>query len=129
MIGPSHSFSSSVPPFHPLGNGTVEHGLSQRNTPWNVKGTFSLKALADKVLERNKERNKRGTIVLIPVPRASSSLSACGTNAQGVCDADQRELLYMFNERAAIRKYDAGFPREEAERLTRIDIEANQTIC
>jgi len=57
MIVPSHHSLSSVPPFHPLGNGTVEHGLSQRNTPWNVNGTISLKTLENKVLEMNKERN------------------------------------------------------------------------
>ena len=28
---------------------------------------------------------------------------------------------YEFQERAAIREYDGNMPREEAERLTRID--------
>lgn len=59
MIFPSHS--SLVPLFHSLESGTVEQNQDLWNTQWNVGGTGSLKALATKALERNKDWNKHGT--------------------------------------------------------------------
>ena len=36
---------------------------------------------------------------------------------------------YAFHERAAIREFDAGFSREEAERLARRDITGHHSGC
>jgi len=36
------------------------------------------------------------------------------------------EITYLFNERASILEFDAGFPRSEAERLAKIDVEARE---
>ena len=79
---PFHSSSlpsspSLVPPFHSLGNGTVEQEQVMRNTQWNTAGTSSLKALANKVLERNKDRNKFGTEALKFVPLPEITLFHC----------------------------------------------------
>lgn len=40
-----------------------------------------------------------------------------------------QEELELFNERAAIREYDANKTREEAERLAREDVEAYRHKC
>ncbi len=95
MIFPSHP--SSVPPFHSLRSGTVEQNQAMRNTLGNTDGTNSLKALANKVLERNRERNKQGTRVLKPVPPMPQSSSACGTNAKVDCKSEADNFLYEFN--------------------------------
>ena len=120
MIVPSHP--PTVPLFHSLESGTVEHEPNQRNERWNTSGTASLKALAHKVLERNKEWNKPGTEALKPVPPLPQSASACGTSIQAV---EQSAFCYELEERAAIMEYDGGLPREEAERMARVDIEEN----
>lgn len=111
MIFPSHP--SSVPPFHPLGNGTVEQTLNQRNSPRNMDGTFSLKALANKVLERNKERNTYGTKVLKPVPHPDQPVPLRGTNLEPTCVPQYDDLSYAFEERAAIMEYEGALTREK----------------
>lgn len=42
---------------------------------------------------------------------------------------DQNDLLELFNERAAIREYDANKTRQEAERLARQDVETYRHQC
>ena len=37
-------------------------------------------------------------------------------------------LIEMFNERAAILEYEAGFPRSEAERRAKIETESTETF-
>lgn len=122
------SHSSSVPLFHFLQSGTMEHVRNQRNIEWNTSRTLSLKVLAIKALERNEERNKRETKDLKSVPPMPQSSSACGTNTEVDCKAEADDLLYKFNERAAILEYEGGFMREEAERLARTTIEEQHRI-
>lgn len=109
--------NSSVPPFQSLGRGTVEHELCPWNSEGNTAGTFSLKALALKALERNEGWNKWGTTAPNLVPRGCPDSSACGTGIDANGATENDDLLYEFNERAAILEYEAGFMREEAERL------------
>ncbi len=120
MTFPSHS--SSVPPFHSLGNGTVEQTLNHRNSSRNVNGTSSLKTLANKVLERNKQGNNPGTAASKAVPHLDQNVPLHGTNLETNC-AQYDDLSYAFEERAAIMEYDGGLTRQEAERRARIDIE------
>ena len=115
MIFPSHS--SPVPPFHSLESGTMEQTLNQRNSPRNMGGTFSLKALASKVLEQNKERNNPGTAASKSVPPRPQSSSACGTNAEVDCKGEADNFLNEFNEHAAIMEYEGVLTREKAEKL------------
>jgi hypothetical protein len=80
-------------------------------------GTFSLKALANKVLEQNKKGNKPGTAAsksVLPMPQSSS---ACGTNAEVGCKDEADNFLYEFNERAAIMEYEGVLTREKTEKL------------
>ena len=133
----------------------MEQGLHQWNAHWNTAGTLSLKALANKVLERNKGWNKYGTGALNSVPRpdqtvplggtvgtvgvsgapgmpgvsgtpgASVMPGTSGTDPEADFSSQQEALSYEFEERAAIMEYDGGLTREEAERLARIDREEN----
>ena len=97
------TFSShhpSVRLFHSLGSGTMKQTLNQRNSPRNMGGTFSLKALANKVLERNKQRNKYGTMVLKSVPPMLQSSFSCGTNGLlSVSRPIHHETLYEIKNR------------------------------
>jgi hypothetical protein len=124
MISPSPSFSSpssSVPPFHSLGNGTVEQDQAMRNTQWNTVGTSSLKVLANKVLERNKDRNKSGTEALKSVPLSDQTVPLRGTNS-GADDATQYDALsYEFEERLAIAEYDGQQTPLQAQRIAYLD--------
>ena len=123
---PFHSSSlpsspSLVPPFHSLGNGTVEQDRVLRNTQWNTTGTSSLKALANKVLERNKDRNKPGTEALKSVPLPDQPVPPNGTNS-GADDATQYDALsYEFEERLAIAEYDGQQTPLQAQRIAYLD--------
>lgn len=119
MISPSHP--SSVPLFHSLGNGTVEQTLNQRNSPRNMGGTFSLKALANKVLVRNKERNIYGTRVLKPVPHPDQSVPLRGTNLEVNCKGQADNFLYDFEERLAIAEIDGHQIPLQALRIAYLD--------
>jgi hypothetical protein len=115
MIFPSHP--SSVPLFHSLGNGTVEQTFNQLNSPWNIGGTNSLKALANKVLERNKEWNTYGTMTSKSVPPPDQSVPLRGTNAEVGCKGETDNFLYEVNERTAIMEYEGVLTREKTENL------------
>lgn len=145
MIAPSHS--SPVPPFHSLESGTVEQDQDLRNTQWNTTGTVSLKGLANKVLERNKDQNKPGTAVSKSVPSPDQPVLLCGTkNKEKVFPAeketstdkidrfemtanmsvlsvpsrdpfDKESLLYDFEERLAIAEHDGQQSPSQAERI------------
>ena len=123
---PFHSSSlpsspSLVPPFHSLGNGTVEQDHTLRNTQWNTAGTSSLKALANKVLERNKDRNKLGTEALKSVQLPDQTVPPNGTNS-GADDATRYDALsYEFEERAAIAEYDGQQSPLQAQRIAYLD--------
>ena len=121
MIFPSHSSFVPVPLFHSLGNGTVEQTLNQRNSSRNISGTFSLKTLANKVMERNKKRNNPGTTASKPVPPMSQSSIACGTNAEVDCKLETDNVLYDFEERLAIAEYDGHQTTTQAERIAYLD--------
>jgi hypothetical protein len=110
------SHSSSVPPFHSLESGTVEQTLNQRNNLRNVNGTFSLKALANNVLERNKQGNKPGTAASKSVPPMPQSSTACGTNAEVGCKVETN-ILDDFEERLAIAEYDGHQSPFQAQRI------------
>lgn len=119
MIFPSPS--SSVPPFHSLGNGTVEQDHVLRNTKGNTAGTSSLKALANKVLERNTSGNKPGTETLKSVPLPDQTVPRNGTNS-GADDTTQYDTLsYEFEERLAIAEYDGQQTPLQAQRIAYLD--------
>lgn len=113
--------SSSVPLFHSLGNGTVEQDQSMRNTQCNTAGTSSLKALASKVLERNKGWNKSGTAASNSVPHSDQPGPLRGTIAEVSCKAEADNLLYIFEERIAIAQYDGQQTPLQAERIAYLD--------
>lgn len=138
----SPSSSSSVPPFHSLGNGTVEQDQSMRNTQWNAPRTNLLKALANKVLKRNKERNTVGTAASKSVPSIPQSFSACGTNGSlSVSQSIRNETLHErkygtwmkpislhpfsvledYEERLAIAEYDGQQTLTQAHRMAYLD--------
>ena len=119
MTFPSHP--SSVPLFHSLGNGTVEQTFNQRNSPWNIGGTNSLKALANKVLERNKEWNTYGTMTSKSVPPPDQSVPLRGTNAEVGCKDKADNFLYDFEERLAIAEIDGNQTPIEAHRIAYLD--------
>lgn len=119
MIFPSHP--SPVPLFHSLESGTVEQTLNQRNSPRNNSGTFSLKAIANKVLERNKDGNKPGTAASKSVPPLPQSFSSCGTNGEDGCKVETDDFLYDFEERLAIAEYDGDQTSLQAHRIAYLD--------
>lgn len=119
MTFPSHP--SSVPLFRSLEGGTMEQTLNQRNNPRNVGGTFSLKALANKVLERNKDGNKPGTEASNSVPLHPQSSSPCGTNAEVGCKVETDSFLYDFEERLAIAEYDGEASPVQAHSIAYLD--------
>lgn len=119
MIAPSPS--SPVPLFHSPGNGTVEHTLNQRNNVRNMGGTYSLKALASKVLEQNNKGNNRGTTTSKPVPPLSQSSIACGTSAEAGCKDQTDSFLCDFEEQIAIAEVDGNQTPIEAHRIAYLD--------
>ncbi len=122
MTFPSHH--SSVPLFHSLGCGTVEQTSNQRNNPRNMRGTNSLKALANKVLERNMEWNKPGTATSNSVPPPDQPVPLRGTNDETNCVPQYDDLSYAFEERAVIMEYDDVLARKKkiaAEKETGTD--------
>jgi len=92
----------------------MEQTLKQRNSPGNVNGTNSLKALANKVLERNKERNTNGIRYLKPVPLR-------GTNFETNCASQYDDLSYGFEERAAIVEIDGKQNPLQTHRIAYLD--------
>jgi hypothetical protein len=100
----------------------VEQDQAMRNTQWNSAGTSSLKALANKVLKRNKERNKPGTEALKSVPLPDQTVPPNGTNF-GANDATQYDALsYEFEERFAIAEYDGQQTPLQAQRIAYLDV-------
>ncbi|KAB2832859.1 MAG: hypothetical protein F9K49_07485 [Caedimonadaceae bacterium] len=125
-IPPFHSSSlpsspTLVPPFHSLGNGTVEQDHVLRNTQWNTAGTSSLKTLANKVLERNKDRNKPGTETLKSVPLSDQPVPLRGTNSGADDTTQYDDLSYEFEERIAIAEYDGQQTPLQAHRIAYLD--------
>lgn len=94
-----------VPLSQPLGSGTA----GQAAESGTKGGTRSLKALANRVLERDSSRDKH---------RDSLSHEA-GQEQGGVGQAQATEAqryMDMFEERAGFLEHDNGVPREVAER-------------
>lgn len=91
--------------------------MEQWNSPWNIGGTNSLKALANKVLERNKEWNTYGTMTSKSVPPPDQSVPLRGTNAEVGCKGETDNFLYDFEERLAIAEYDDQKSPLQAERI------------
>ncbi len=87
----NHPLSSSVPLFRSLENGTVEQTPHQRNSSWNTNGTWSLKALARKVLERNKQWNNPGTEASKSVPFLPQCSTAGGTKEIAAARTDKTD--------------------------------------
>lgn len=98
--------------FTPLGSETVKQVFFHRNISQNKNETESLKALADKVLCRNKVGNKNETAALTPV----SSNKKSETDNRDTA-LDDEDFIFQCEERAAIYEYEAGLSRGEAERL------------
>ena len=99
----------------------MEQDQAMQNTQWNTAGTSSLKALANKVLERNKDRNKPGTEALKSVPHLDQTVPPNGTNS-GADDATQYDALsYEFEERLAIAEYDGQQTPQQAQHIAYLD--------
>ena len=129
----------SVPLFHSLGGGTMEQTSNQWNSPWNTNGTSPLKALANKILERNKEWNTPGTAASKSVPPMPQPSSACGTSSEAagtdITDKclstaglsvtsvpalnsfDEDALFDTLEERLAIAEYDGYRTPSQAQRI------------
>lgn len=108
---------TSVPPFHYLGNGTVEQDHNLGNTQWNTNGTLSLKDLANKVLERNKSWNKSGTNPSKSVPLAAQNVPLSGTRSETDHTPRYDAFSYEFEERVAIAEYDGHQNPLQAEHI------------
>jgi hypothetical protein len=77
--------------------------------------------LANKVLERNKDRNKPGTEALKSVPLSNQPVPPNGTNS-GADDATQYDALsYEFEERLAIAEYDGQQTPKQAQHIAYLD--------
>ena len=77
--------------------------------------TISLKALARRVLERNRQRNHKETHLKIDGnfkgENDSKSFPVISTGIEGLTETEKED----FEERAAIMEFDGNIPREEAE--------------
>ncbi len=119
MIFSSHS--SSVPLFHPLESGTVEQDHDSWNIQWNTNEKTSLKALANKVLKRNKTWDKPGTNPSKSVPLGDQNAPLCGTRLETEHTPRYAGLSYAFEERVAIAEYDGQQTPLQAERIAYLD--------
>jgi hypothetical protein len=81
----------------------------------------SLKALADKVLSRDRLRDSTGTAVenlvpnSVPAPMAAGTALGQTSPASPAWSAEDWKAYYL--ERAGIRQFDGCYPREVADRL------------
>lgn len=89
----------------------MKHTFQDRNSLGNNYETNLLKELAHKVLERSNKRNKAETKVDNVVSGAHKNLVFSET-----------EILELYEERAAIREFEGGFIREEAEMLSEMEV-------
>jgi hypothetical protein len=101
--------------FHSLGDETVKQEPNNRNTQRNIFETSSLKGLANKILQRNRTRNKYETVPLNPV----SSLSLPETKT--IEEPIPPTLLEDYEERVAIAEYDGGQSAKLAHRIAYMD--------
>lgn len=85
MIKPSDTHF--VSPFHSLERETVKQADNQWNNIGNTPETLSLKALANKILQRNKERNKDETEALKLVPSVEQK-----SHAYGILDTSKEHI-------------------------------------
>lgn len=103
-------YNSAVSSFQSLERETVKHQAVKRNAQGNNNETWSLRFLALQVLARNKLRNVCETTIQDDVSLQTISETS---------DIFAHAWLFQdrFEERAAIREFEAGFTKEEAERL------------
>ncbi|EKE09453.1 MAG: hypothetical protein ACD_16C00167G0004 [uncultured bacterium] len=99
----------------------MEQTLNQRNSPRNMSGTFSLKALANKILEQNKKWNKPGTDASKSVPHPDQNVPLHGTTSETDCSDQTDDLSYAFEERAAIAEVDGCQNSMQAQRIAYLD--------
>jgi hypothetical protein len=104
--------------FHPLGSETVKQNQSIRNIPGNNDETDSLKTLAVKVLERNKSRNKPETQTENFVSRSTVDETRFIANT----DDNLSKYIELFEERAAIKEFDSGMSRSDAEHYAYLEL-------
>ncbi len=83
--------------------GNPETFLENGNSPGNKPETVSLKALANKVLQRNTEGNFKETTSF----HAGKSLPG---------KFPDEETRYRLQERSAIMEYDGGLSRDQADK-------------
>lgn len=106
--------SSSTNPvslFHPLGSETVKQGTDNRNDKRNSLETNSLKALANRALQRNKARNNYETnpsngVSSHPLPETKQ-----------IGELSLPLALESYEERIAIAEYDGGQSVNHAHRI------------
>jgi len=82
----------------------MEQTLYQRNSPRNMSGTYSLKALANKGLDQNTKGNKPGTGASKPVPPPDQPVPLRGTKSRSdnatrfnALSYDIKPLCFMFH--------------------------------
>jgi hypothetical protein len=69
------------------------------------------------------EREIEAPVPIVPLAPIARSSGAIGTNGTiGTPAVDPSDWQAAFQERAAIREFEGGFPRHEAERLARQDL-------
>jgi hypothetical protein len=104
--------------FHPLGSETVKQNQSMRNIPRNNDETESLKTLAIKVFERNKSGNKPETKTENFVSRPTIDETRFIANT----DDNFSKYIELFEERAAIKEFDSGMSRSDAEHYAYLEL-------
>ena len=100
--------------FHPLESETVKHLRNNGNISRNTSNLINMKALANRVLERNKPGNKSETqnVYHVSQPRLDE------TNKSDEIDF----YVQLFEERAAIKQFDAGLSKEQSEKESLVEM-------
>lgn len=95
-----------------------------------------LKKWASKATEEEKPEENRLAFFPVPKPEADtygpgrpSPENAGRAVEDRLTEARELigELIDFYNERASVHEYDAGFPRDEAERLAMLEVQATDT--
>jgi hypothetical protein len=119
----------SVPLSHPKALGQRDSSERERDAPGTAGGTVSLKALAAKVLRREKRDSgwdSSGTVTSIPCPTAAAHVGH-GSEAVPLSRATRAGTVGRADtwgedeeERAAVAEFDGGAPRGWAEGYARL---------
>ncbi len=76
-------------------------------------------------------------LTLLNTTEANSCGAGCPSSGNAIRPLEEQnaealellgEMIDFYNERASVLEYDAGFPRDEAERLALIEVKASETF-